>query len=722
VNRIIFIAFFTTLQIHLAAQGLPVWYKNHNIETRNVNFKKYIKNNSTFSLVKIVDTISIPEVVSILVIDKEGKFSQELSLDTAAYCNSRELLIAGKKRYGKNLIGVTNLKGDVVIPMEYTAIRFNKDLFALKNQEYFWALFDSKGNKLSDFIYTDMSFTPFGKIKVRDRKGTGILNEDGTLLIENSYGEISQTAIDSFEVKEQDKWEYLDRQKKVKFTWMADSLIAVNDSILLYYNEGRVFIKDTLGKIIGSEKGYHKAVKFNAHLIKVSQGEYSGLVDLTGKEILAVKYYAIQQEKNGNLKVQGDEVKVLRYGDVINRSKKRWSLYDSLGRKILSKQYKTIRTYKEGMLAIQNDENLWGFANEKAVVAIEIKYNYVSDFKNGYALVRLPQTGENDYKLIDKQEQIYYTGKEAQLFFLGVIRYRTCEDTARKEGEPEMELYYGVPPSRYDNYTLAEYGYIRVKNGKYKGVLSPEGKEAVQAYQDTVYHASADTFFLYKRNNGLVGYSDRYCNTAMYLTDKFEDVQPLQEGYSKFKKEGLYGFIDMYGNVHIAPKYTACTEFHDGMAAVMLKGKWAFIDKRENIAVQPYYKEVKPFRNGFAPVKNTTNKWIFLNKMGKPVNSTLYDNFWKTRNEKYIVIKNKRWGITHPNGKEILSPKYEYLEEINDSLIKVKKDKKYGVMDYQENIILYYQYDDVKYNPFTDSFFVKKNGVSRKIFATQSKK
>jgi hypothetical protein len=721
VNKIIFILFFATLQVQLEAQVLPVWYKNHNVETKNVNFKKYIKNNSTFSLVKIVDTVSIPEVVTIVLIDKEGKFDKELDLDTAAYCNSRELIIAGKKKYGRNLIGVTNLKGEVVIPMEYVEIRFNKNLFALKNQEYFWALFDSRGNKLSDFIYTDMSFTSFGKIKVKDKNGAGILNEDGTLLVENNYGEISQIATDSFLVKEQDKWEYLDRQKNIKFAWKADSLIALNDSTFLYYNEGRVFIKDTLGKIIGFEKGYHKAAKFSGKLIKVSLGEYSGLIDFSGKEILPIKYYDIQQQANGNFKVQGDEIKVLRYGDVINKSKKRWGLYDSLGRKILSKQYKTIRTYQEGMLALQNDENLWGFANENGVLLIENKYNYASDFKNGYALVRLPRTGENDYRLIDKQEQIYYTGKEAQLFYLGVTRYRTCEDTARNEGEPETELYYGVPPARYDSYTVAEYGYIRVKNGKCKGVLSPEGKEAVQAYQDTVYQASADTFFLYKRNNGLVGYSDKYCNTTMYLTDKFEDVQPLQEGYSKFKKEGLYGFIDMYGNVHIAPKYTACTEFHDGMAAVMLKGKWAFIDKRENITVQPYYKEVKPFRNGFAPVKNTANKWLFLNKVGKPVNTTLYDNFWKTRNEKYIVLKGKRWGITYPDGKEILSPKYEYLEEINESLIKVKKDGKYGVMDYQENIVLYYQYDDVMYNSYTDSFFVKTNGLSRKIMVVQKK-
>ncbi|HSZ26305.1 MAG TPA: WG repeat-containing protein, partial [Cytophagaceae bacterium] len=157
------------------------------------------------------------------------------------------------------------------------------------------------------------------------------------------------------------------------------------------------------------------------------------------------------------------------------------------------------------------------------------------------------------------------------------------------------------------------------------------------------------------------------------------------------------------------------TEFYDGMVAVFLKGKWGFIDKQENLTVQPYYKEVKPFRHGFAQVKNNSNKWIFINKNGVPVNTTLYDQFRKVKNEKYIVIKNKNWGITYANGKEILSPKYEYLEEMSDTLIKVKKDGKYGVMDYQENIILYYQYDDVIYHPYKNYFFVKTKGNRRKI-------
>jgi len=713
VNRIITFSFFLFVSSVCLAQKLPVWHKVHGADLRKINFTKYIKNNSTFSIVKSLDTVSIPEVTTILLIDREGKFFQELEFDTAAYTSNREQIIAGQRKQGRMLLGLVTLKGEAVIPMEYLQIRFYRDLFAVKNQEYDWALFDQKGNKLTNFVYTDMSFTEFGKIKIKNEHGAGVLNENGTILIEPLYGEVSQLTADSFSVREQDRWEYIDRHKQIHFTWNADSINTVSDSVFLFYAEGRVLIKDSTGKIIGLEQGYHAVEKFG-NKIKITLGEYSGLIDAKGKEILPLKFYKIKQENAGYLLALGDEIRVLRYGDVVNKNKKRWSLYDSLGRKILTRQYKTIRSFSEGLAAVQNDENLWGFVDEKGNVVIEPSYRYAADFKNGYTLVKEQGARENDYRLIDRSERSFFTGKEAQLYYLGVICYRTCADSIR-EGEPETELHYGLPPSRYDRYIPAEDGYIRVKNGSYTGVLLPSGKEAVQAYQDTVYKASSDTFFLYKRKNGLIGYSDKYGNTAMYLTDRFEQVQPLQEGFSRFKKDGLYGFIDPYGNVHIAPKYTATGEFHDGMAAVFLKGKWGFIDKAENLNVQPYYKEVKHFRNGFAPVKNIKNKWSFIDKEGKPVNTTFYDEFVETKNEKYLVQKNKRWGITYSNGKEILSPKYEFIEELAPNILKVKKDGKYGVMDFQENIVLYYQYDDVIYDPYADRFFVKWKGSNRKI-------
>ena len=720
-TRIILSLLVTLIQLHAFSQGLPIWYKNHSKDVQKLDFEKLSTKNTNFSLIKSVDTVSIPEAISILVLDKNGKFSKELMIDSAAYCESKDLFICGKKKQSTIRLGVCNLNGDNIIPMDYSKIRFSNKLFAVKNKEYLWALFNNKGERLTDFLYTDIRFTSFGKAKVKNKNGTGILNEDGTLLIDSLYSDIYQLTADSFLLKEQDIWEALTAENKIIKKWAADSITAFNDSLVFYFSEGRVFLKDSTGKTIGFDGGYHNTEKFNDSIVKVYFDEYQGLISIKGKEILAINYYAISQDDSGFITALSDEIKVLRYSDVVNKNKKRWSLFDSSGKKITSKQYKSISPCKEGIIKIQNDDNLWGFIDVNSGILTEPKYHSIADSKKGRLLVKESDSNDNGYKLIDKSQQLYFKGKEAQLFYYDIIKYRTCKDSIKNEGEPQTELYYGVPPYRYDKFIKAEFEYIRVKNGKYTGILDPAGMEAVQAYQDTVYKASVDTFFLYKRLNGLAGYADKYCNTSMYLTTKFEQIELLENGYSRFKKDGLYGFIDPYGNVQIAPKYTACAEFHNDMAGVFLKGKWGFINKQEELTVQPYYKEVKPFRNEFAPVKNYNNKWLFIDKKGKAINSSVYENFYETKNNKYIVLKNKKQGITNSNGKEILAPKYDYIEDLGDNFLKVKKDKKYGIMDYQENIILYYQYDEIVYNPYLKNFFAKTNGKNHKILALPKK-
>ncbi len=292
-NKIILLlSFFITGQS--VAQVLPVWYNDHKTDISTKDFSKLKNEHSGFSLIRVIDTFTIPESVSIIVLNEDGNFLRELDLNVAAYCNSKDNIIAGKRINGRLLMGVTDLKGKPVIPLEYLKIRYAKNLFAIKNQESLWALYNSKGNKITDFIYLDMLFTSYGKVKVKNKTGVGVINEDGTIFIETIYGDIDQVAADSFLLKDPDIWMCLDAQKNIKFKWQADSLKPLNDSLLLFYAEGKVFIKDSLGKIIGSPTGYEEIGKVNNTYLEISSGEYSGLIDFNGKEILPVKYCDFQ--------------------------------------------------------------------------------------------------------------------------------------------------------------------------------------------------------------------------------------------------------------------------------------------------------------------------------------------------------------------------------------------------------------------------------------------
>jgi len=502
-------------------------------------------------------------------------------------------------------------------------------------------------------------------------------------------------------------WEISDNSKNIKLQWEGDEMYFLNDSLIAQKTKEKIYLKNILDTAFVFDASFDSLSLFENKFIKTYSNKLVGIIDLKGNTIRPTVHFDIEYDTAGFFNSLDYTVEVFRFSDVINKNKKRRLLFDASGKSLLQETYRTIRSCIESTIAIQNENGLWGYANTTGQITIPPMYEFAEDFKNGFALVRLPNSNSNNYLLIDKNNKIVFKEREAQLFYLGVIRYQACNEWIKNENEPLQELHYGLPPKRYSNYTLSECGFIRVKNQKYTGVINKDGKEIVQAYQDTVYTASSDSFFLYKRAGGQIGYSDKYGNTCLYLTNDFENIEALSDGYSKFTKDGLYGFIDVYGNIQIAPKYDKCRSFSNGMAAVFLKNKWGFIDKDENLLVQPYYKESKDFRNGFAPVKNNSNKWIFIDKSGKALSSNQYDDFWEVKNQKYIVVKKNKQGITYSDGKEILSPKYEAIEELSDNYLKIKKDGKFGVMDYEENIIFYYQYDDIRFEKSSNQFLLK---------------
>jgi hypothetical protein len=714
VKKAVPIFLLVCIQLVLNAQPLPVYYtESSHTDIRRQDFSQYLKNNSPFSLLLAKDTLLIPSHTSLLILGKNGKVMQDLPFDTAAYCTGRDFIIAGQKRKGQRVVGVCDLKGNAIIPIQYKNIVYLQTAFALQNEQQRWALSDLKGNLLTAFVYTDITPTAFDYLKVKSKSGTGILKPNGVLQIDTLYQDILPLAADRCRMQPHSRWQQLDAQKNILHDLVADSIAPLNDSLYLYFFEGRVWIKDSTLSIIGAQEGYTRVAKAGKNFFQVSQGNYSGLLSPSGKEILPIRYYQFEFYEDASfpsIHALGDEIKVLRYSDVVNKKLQRWSVHDLTGRNIFGqKQFKAVRPFTENKIAFQNPEGRWGFGDTSGRIHIAPQYAYVYDFKNGYTLVQPSLSKPNDYQLLNAQKQVLFSGKEAQLFYLGIARYRPCLDSVYHADEPLEELYYGVPPYRYDSFSPAEYGFVRVRKNNYSGLLLADGTELIHAYQDTIYHASPDTFFLYKRADGQIGYADPY-GTTLWPTDRFEHVEPLQNGYSRFRRDDLYGFLDPYGNVPIAPKYSNCGHFTEGMAPVWLQGKWGFIDKDENLSVQPYYKNVKPFKNGCALVQNKNNKWLFVDCHGNAVNTTVYDRCEETPSGHYLVLRNGRWGLNTPTGKEIFFPKYESIEVLEDDLYKVKKDGKFGIMDTHENIVLYYQYDNLQYNPYTKTFWVKYEG------------
>ncbi len=59
----------------------------------------------------------------------------------------------------------------------------------------------------------------------------------------------------------------------------------------------------------------------------------------------------------------------------------------------------------------------------------------------------------------------------------------------------------------------------------------------------------------------------------------------------------------------------------------------------------------------------------------------------------FLVKKNKKYGIIDANGKELLPPIYDQINEASNNRIAVQKNRKWGFMNYQFKLVIPFQYD-----------------------------
>ena len=340
---------------------------------------------------------------------------------------------------------------------------------------------------------------------------------------------------------------------------------------------------------------------------------------------------------------------------------KKYGFQDFEGKYIVPAIYDEVSTgdyslcFSEGLAKVKRN-NKWGFIDKTGQEVVELKYDYVSNFENGYAVVTLGVHPNSKYRLINK------TGKEV---FAPVGKYG-FDIASISEGMiliSNNELFGFADTNGVEiisaKYTEAEKfseGLAAVSlNGKW-GFIDKTGREVIPFKYDGVSYFSEG--FCAVNIGGKWGFIDK---TGKPITESiYYHVESFSDGLAKvLLKEGQASqFIDATGKTAFASRYTSKTSFSEGLALVYLDGeefetfagviditgneviplrsdfsfahegfsnglvgvkkdmKYGFMDKTGTITIPCKYEEVKEFNNGIALVK-LNNKWFYIDKSGK---------------------------------------------------------------------------------------------------------
>jgi hypothetical protein len=235
-----------------------------------------------------------------------------------------------------------------------------------------------------------------------------------------------------------------------------------------------------------------------------------------------------------------------------------WGFIDKTGKMVVQPQYHSARPFSEGLAAVEDDEGKWGYIDAKGDLVIPCIFKLARKFSGGLAAAAISEK----VGYIDKQGEFVIKPRFAIVgdFFDGLAAVRTGGKTAFMMTGPAGGTWTFIG-----------------KDGK-KRFMLPRGTER---------------------------------------------VEDLAEGLTAFELEDSHcGYVNESGVIVIAPKFSYCDAFSDGLADVLNNGKWQYIDKNANVILSVPYEQVDSFKHGLAAVAEGPDggqKFGYINKNGKVI-------------------------------------------------------------------------------------------------------
>ena len=194
---------------------------------------------------------------------------------------------------------------------------------------------------------------------------------------------------------------------------------------------------------------------------------------------------------------------------------------------------------------------------------------------------------------------------------------------------------------------------------------------------------------------------------------QYEGAKDFSGGLAAVKQQGSWGFIDKLGIMKIQPQFSEVfSGFSESLAAVQSPQGKGYIDKHGILLLPRDSRYLGPFKNGVAEiheVKKKLNVWSslaygasialggiglppknalksnekrgFINRQGKEIVSTSFDEVMPFADDMSVVRKDKKWGAISRDGKNDISPRYLAMRSFGEGVAAVYIGSGWQIID-----------------------------------------
>lgn len=246
-----------------------------------------------------------------------------------------------------------------------------------------------------------------------------------------------------------------------------------------------------------------------------------------------------------------------------------------------------VHGFEEGLVPVRVGEK-WGYLNTAGKLVIAAKYEKVTDFNSGYAVV---QSGGKRMIVDNKGTEIAIAVTDAidvRSFAEGLAPYRAADKTwgfIGKDGKVAI-------PAKYESVGYFSGGIAWAKEtGGTLGYLNTKGEWAIKPQFTTAKEFNAESGLARVKQ----GEQWAYVNKAGEImhpkdTEKYED---FSNGLALGKKGEKFGFFNTKGEWAIAPQFDGARDFKNGYAAAKQGEKWGIINKEGKWVIPAQFDGIK---------------------------------------------------------------------------------------------------------------------------------
>lgn len=372
---------------------------------------------------------------------------------------------------------------------------------------------------------------------------------------------------------------------------------------------------------------------------------------------------------------------------------------------LIPPKYESISDFKNG-LAIVELEDKYGLINLDGNEITSIKYSEIRDFYNGFSLVRISGCKLGYYGFINEfgQEicEIKYLSTDPQY-----IKFINGLAIVSKDIRNNYTLIntFGIeiiPPIfssiwRDEKYIYCEKGNYIMLLGKYGNLIFDLNNK----YQRIV-EISESHFAVSKYNEGYAIVNIKNENITKFGYRKFERFSEglCRRDESNWSDCHIYIYMNYEGH-----EFTKVRDIVDSLRVVENETRCCgYLNQKGKLVIPCNFNTVTDFYKGKAIVRDHEGKVYFINKKGKKIEDVIdCDLVWDQSEGIYPACFNKLYGFINENGEKICEFRFNHVFSFRRGIAKVELDRNYGLINSRGEIVLDIEYKEIIYT--NDGFY-----------------